>query len=63
MTIQAPQGQPTEQAITSTLAGNRLEAAEVDEVVNTYTCDAVCEASLLPSEGGNLLDDGLYPAP
>jgi hypothetical protein len=28
VTIQAPQGQPAEQAITSTLAGNRLEAAD-----------------------------------
>jgi len=51
VTLQALQGQPAEQAITSTLAGNRLEAAEVDEVVNTYTYDVVCEASPLPSEG------------
>jgi hypothetical protein len=48
VTIQTPQGQPVEQEITCTLAGNRLEMAEVDEVVNPYTCDAVCAASPLP---------------
>ncbi len=94
MTIQAPQGQPAEQAITYSYdalsrlvaadydsgvyfhysydaAGNRLEAAEklaaeVDEVVNTYTYDAANRQTSANGvaytwdANGNLLNDGQY---
>ncbi len=94
VTIQAPQGQPAEQAITYSYdalsrlvaadydsgvyfhysydaAGNRLEAAEklaaeVDEVVNTYTYDAANRQTSANGvaytwdANGNLLNDGQY---
>jgi hypothetical protein len=48
VTIQAPQDQPADKEITDNFAGNHLEMAAVDEVVNPYTCDAACAASPLP---------------